>query len=62
MDVAANNSKQNVEALLSMDADYVVSACPTCTVALKKQFIKDLKEQNYGEEIIKKKRKNFQRK
>ncbi len=59
MDVAANNSKQNVEALLSMDADYVVSACPTCTVALKKQFIKDLKEQNYGEEIIKKSGKTF---
>jgi len=54
MDVAANNSKQNVEALLSVEADYIVSACPTCTVALKKQFIKDLKEQNYSEELIKK--------
>jgi len=42
MDVAANNSKQNVEALLSLNAEYIVSACPTCTVALKKQFIKDL--------------------
>ncbi|WP_353684249.1 LUD domain-containing protein [Thermodesulfovibrio sp. 3907-1M] len=52
MDVAANNSKQNVEALLSVDADYVVSACPTCTVALKKQFIKDIKEQNYNEKLI----------
>ncbi|WP_297211401.1 MULTISPECIES: L-lactate dehydrogenase (quinone) large subunit LdhH [Thermodesulfovibrio] len=54
MDVAANNSRQNVEALISIDADYIVSACPTCTVALKTQFIKDLKEQNYGEEIIRK--------
>jgi len=35
MDVAANNSKQNVEALLSLNAEYIVSACPTCTVALK---------------------------
>lgn len=52
MDVAANNSKQNIEALLSVDADYIVSACPTCTVALKKQFVKDLKEQNYGEDLI----------
>lgn len=54
MDVAANNSKQNVEALLSQEADYIVSACPTCTVALKKEFIKDLKEQNYDYETIKK--------
>ncbi len=54
MEVAANNSKQNIEALLSKEADYIISACPTCTVALKKQFIKDLKEQNYSIEIIKK--------
>lgn len=54
MDVAAGNSKQNVEAVLSIDAQYVVSACPTCTVALKKQFVKDLTEQGYPEEIIKK--------
>lgn len=54
MDVAANNSRQNVEALLSVDAQYIVSACPTCTVALKSQFIKDLKEQNYSEEVIRK--------
>ena len=53
MDVAANNSKQNIEALLSVEADYVVSACPTCTVALKRQFIKDLKEQNYDEKLVK---------
>ncbi len=54
MEVAANNSKQNIEALLSKEADYIISACPTCTVALKKQFIKDLKEQNYSIEIINK--------
>lgn len=54
MDVAANNSKQNVEALLSLNAEYIVSACPTCTVALKKQFIKDLIDQGYKEDVIKK--------
>jgi len=54
MDVAANNSKQNVEALLSLNAEYIVSACPTCTVALKKQFIKDLIDQDYKEDVIKK--------
>ncbi|MCX7988502.1 MAG: LUD domain-containing protein [Thermodesulfovibrio sp.] len=52
MDVAANNSRQNLEALLSVEADFIISACPTCTVALKQQFIKDLKEQNYTQEII----------
>ncbi len=54
MDVAANNAKQNIEALLTTEADYVISACPTCTVALKKQFTKDLLEQNFNEELIKK--------
>lgn len=53
MDVAANNSIQNIKSLLSIDVDYIVSACPTCTVALKKQFIKDLREQNYEEDLIK---------
>lgn len=52
MEVAANNSKQNVEALLSQEAEYIISACPTCTVALKKHFIKDLSEQRYPHEII----------
>ncbi len=52
MDVAANNAKQNIEALLSTDADFIVSACPTCTVALKKHFIEDLKEQNASPSII----------
>jgi len=61
MDVAANNSKQNVEALLSLNAEYIVSACPTCTVALKKQFIKDLIDQDYKEDVIKKHRKSLQK-
>jgi L-lactate dehydrogenase complex protein LldF len=38
-EVAAQNGADNVEALLSEDVKYVVSACPTCTVALKEDFI-----------------------
>jgi len=37
-EVAAQNARDNIDALLSEDATYVVSACPTCTVALKKEF------------------------
>lgn len=38
-EVAANNAVDNIQALLSERADYVVSACPTCTVALDHEFI-----------------------
>ncbi len=38
-EVAAQNGRDNIEALLSADVSYVVSACPTCTVALKHDFI-----------------------
>jgi len=38
-EVAASNAQDNIEALLETDAQYVVSACPTCTVALKQDFI-----------------------
>jgi L-lactate dehydrogenase complex protein LldF len=38
-EVAAQNAKDNIEALLSKKVQYVVSACPTCTVALKQDFI-----------------------
>ena len=38
-EVAAQNAKDNIEALLEEDVKYVVSACPTCTVALKQEFI-----------------------
>ena len=38
-EVAARNASDNIEALLADDVQYVVSACPTCTVALKKDFI-----------------------
>ena len=38
-EVAANNATDNINALLKEDVDYVVSACPTCTVALDHEFI-----------------------
>jgi Fe-S oxidoreductase len=39
-DVAAQNAEDNIEALLeNTDATYVISACPTCTVALDREFI-----------------------
>ncbi len=37
-DVAAKLAKQNIDAMLSVEADYVVSACPTCTGALVHDF------------------------
>ncbi len=37
-DVAGQNAIDNIEALLEEDVKYVVSACPTCTVALKNEF------------------------
>ena len=38
-EVAAGNARDNLKALLAEDVTYVVSACPTCTVALKEDFI-----------------------
>jgi L-lactate dehydrogenase complex protein LldF len=38
-EVAAKNAADNIDALLEQDVDYVISACPTCTVALKHDFI-----------------------
>jgi iron-sulfur cluster protein len=38
-EVAAGNAVDNIKALLSVKAEYVVSACPTCTVALSHEFI-----------------------
>ena len=38
-DVAAQNARDNLKALLATEARWVVSACPTCTVALKHDFI-----------------------
>jgi L-lactate dehydrogenase complex protein LldF len=41
-DVAAQNAADNIHALLKGDVEYVVSACPTCTVALKHDFASNL--------------------
>lgn len=37
-EAAADAAKANIEALSALHADYVVSACPTCTAALKIDF------------------------
>jgi iron-sulfur cluster protein len=39
-ETAAGNARSNIDALLADDVSYVVSACPTCTVALKHDFAK----------------------
>jgi iron-sulfur cluster protein len=38
-ETAAGNAVDNINALLAEDVRYVVSACPTCTVALDHEFI-----------------------
>ena len=38
-ETAAGNAVDNIKALLDEDVQYVVSACPTCTVALDHEFI-----------------------
>jgi Fe-S oxidoreductase len=37
-EVAAKNATDNIDALLKQDVRWVVSACPTCSVALKHEF------------------------
>ncbi len=39
--VAAGNAVDNIKALLEQEVKYVVCACPTCTVALTHEFIRD---------------------
>lgn len=39
-EVAAQNAADNIKALTREKVDYVVSACPTCTVALKREFVR----------------------
>ncbi len=48
-DVAANNAIDNIKALLSADVKYVVSACPTCTAALKYEFVNTLESEGRTE-------------
>jgi iron-sulfur cluster protein len=38
-EVAAQNAADNVTALLEANTEYVISACPTCTAALKREFL-----------------------
>jgi len=42
-EVAAQNAIDNVEALLAEEVDWVVSACPTCTTALRHEFLRSLR-------------------
>lgn len=56
-DVAAKNAEDNIEALLeNSDASYVVSACPTCTVALDREFIETFESIGKYDKIAKAKR------
>jgi L-lactate dehydrogenase complex protein LldF len=50
-EVAMKNATDNVDALLEQDVKYVVSACPTCTVALKEDFIKTYESLDERERI-----------
>ncbi len=50
-EVAAQNGVDNIKALLDEDVKYVVSACPTCTVALKEDFIHHLTAVGRTEEL-----------
>jgi L-lactate dehydrogenase complex protein LldF len=46
-DVAAKNAMDNVRALEEADATWIVSACPTCTVALKHDFAAALRTEGH---------------
>jgi len=50
-EVAANNAVDNIKALLKEDVEYVVSACPTCTVALNHEFISTFESLGQAEHI-----------
>jgi Fe-S oxidoreductase len=53
-DVAAKNAEDNINALLeSSDARYVISACPTCTVALDREFIETFESIDKHDQIAK---------
>lgn len=51
LDVAANNAIDNIRALSDPEVSYVVSACPTCTVSLRKDFAEVLADQGRQEWI-----------
>jgi len=50
-EVAANNAVDNIKALMKEDVKYVVSACPTCTVALNHEFISTFESLGQTEHI-----------
>ncbi|MBK8598330.1 MAG: LUD domain-containing protein [Holophagales bacterium] len=52
-EVAAQNAIDNLEALAAEDVDWVVSACPTCTTALKHEFARALRSTGKTEWIAK---------
>ena len=52
-EVAAQNAADNIKALLKENVDFVVSACPTCTVALKREFIKTFESLHMTDRIPK---------
>lgn len=52
-EVAAGNAVDNIKALLDEDVQYVVSACPTCTVALDHEFISTFESLGQSEWIPK---------
>ncbi len=50
-EVAAGNAMDNIKALLAQEVQYVVSACPTCTVALQHEFIRDFESLGQTERL-----------
>ncbi len=50
-ETAAGNARDNIKALLADGPDYVVSACPTCTVALKEDFIATFRSLGMEEDL-----------
>ena len=43
-ETAVELARQNVEAMLDGDPDYVVTTCPTCTLALCRDFVEHLRD------------------
>ena len=53
-EVAGQNAKDNIDALLAEEVRWIVSACPTCTVALKHEFgstLASLGEKDWAEKV-----------
>ena len=48
-EVAAQNAVDNIRAFAGQDIRYIVTACPTCTVALKHEFIRTFESLGRGE-------------